>query len=227
MKTQTVQQYLRRVINFLKSLKKEGLASVWFLIPYIDKQQRKTILANDDPVRYGCILLALEQIKKQNILGSFAECGVYQGHLSKFIHDMLPDQQFFLFDTFEGFDNRDLDSKDDNRFRDTSVEFVLNYVGNRKGIIIKKGYFPETTADIIDEKFSLVIIDFDKYNPTMAALEFFYPKLNIGGFMFIHDYSSPESNWACSKALNEFLIGKPEKPILIPDAWGSAIIRKI
>ena len=35
------------------------------------------------------------------------------------------------------------------------------------------------------------------------------------------------SDWACSRALNEFLSGKPEKPILIPDAWGTALLRKI
>ena len=71
------------------------------------------------------------------------------------------------------------------------------------------------------------MLDFDKYDPTMAALEFFYPRMNNGGYIFIHDYNSPESQWACSRAVNEFLSGKPEKPIGISDAAGTALFRKV
>ena len=201
----------------------------WFLTSYINDVQRKTLLSNDDPVRYGCFLLALEQINDEPVSGSFAECGVYKGALSKFIHASAPDRTYYLFDTFDGFDKRDQDcySEADNRFKDTGVDQVLNHIGEIRNIVIKKGFFPETTTEIIDEKFSLVILDFDKYEPTLAALKFFYPLLSVGGFMFIHDYNNPESNWACSRALKEFLSGKAEKMILIPDAWGSAVFRKI
>ncbi|MCX6251664.1 MAG: class I SAM-dependent methyltransferase [Bacteroidetes bacterium] len=203
------------------------LVTEWFLPIYFSQQQRDNIIARNDPVRYGSILLAMEQIKKENIFGSFAECGVYKGTLSKFIHDTCPDRILYLFDTFEGFDKRDLESGEDSRFSDTDIESVQRYIGGNNNIKIRKGFFPETTASITGEKFSLVILDFDKYNPTLAGLNFFYPLMNSGGFIFVHEYSSPESNWACSRALNSFLIGKPEKPILIPDSWGSAIIRKI
>lgn len=71
------------------------------------------------------------------------------------------------------------------------------------------------------------MIDFDKYDPTMAALSFFYDRVNPGGYVFVHDYNSPESGWACSKALNLFLKDKPEKPIGLPDAGGSAVFRKL
>jgi len=203
------------------------LVTEWFLPIYFSQQQRDNIIARNDPVRYGSILLAMEQIRKENIFGSFAECGVYKGTLSKFIHDTCPERIFYLFDTFKGFDKRDLESGEDDRFSDTDVTSVQRYIGGNNNIIIRKGFFPETTAGITGERFSLVILDFDKYNPTLAGLNFFYPLMNIGGFIFVHDYSSPESNWACSRALNEFLTGKPEKPILIPDSWGSAIIRKV
>ncbi|MEP7110010.1 MAG: TylF/MycF/NovP-related O-methyltransferase [Ferruginibacter sp.] len=211
----------------LQKYRKNRCASDWFLKPYFSDQQRESILL--DPVRYGCFLLSIEQLNKENIPGAFAECGVYKGNLSKFLHATAPDRKLYLFDTFEGFDDRDLEAKEheDNRFRDTSLESVLNHIGNRDNIIVRKGFFPETTVGMPDERFSLVILDFDKYNPTVAALEYFYPLVNSGGFMCIHDYSNPESDWACSKALNQFLTGKPEKAILLPDTWGSAIIRKI
>jgi O-methyltransferase len=203
------------------------LSSEWFLVPILDEQQRQVIVGSGDPVRYGSIHLAFDQMLKENIPGSLAECGVYKGHLSKFIHAKFPERKLYLFDTFEGFDNRDADSPNDSRFRDTSEEGAKQHIGNIDNIIFRKGYFPETATGLGNETFAFVMLDFDKYEPTLAALKLFYPLVSRGGFIFIHDYSSPESNWACSRALNEFLADKPEKPILIPDSWGTALFRKI
>jgi len=211
----------------LKWYRVRGIASHWFLIPYFTQQQRKMLVRTGDPVRYGTLLLSFEQLSKDGIGGSLAECGVYKGSLSKFIHGMLPDRKLFLFDTFQGFDQRDEGTQDDERFKDTSEQTVLRYIGDTKNIIIRKGYFPDSATGLDNERFAFVMIDFDKYEPTLSALKVFYPLVNTGGFIFVHDYSSPESNWACSRALNEFLADKPEKLILIPDAWGTAFLRKV
>ena len=219
---------IKRLIYHILSFNKEFLASYWFVVPHFSKTQRKTILSKSDPVRYGSLLLAMEQIKKENISGQIAECGVWKGALSKFVHSQLPERKYFLFDTFEGFDSRDLGQEKDGRFNNTSVDVVLNYIGgNKEKLIVKQGFFPETTKGMKEESFSLVILDFDKYDPTVSGLEYFYPLVEKGGFIFIHDYSSSESEFACSRALDEFLKDKIEKPILIPDTWGSAIIRKL
>lgn len=201
-------------------------AREWFLRLYLTEEQRKMLISTGDPVRYGAILLACEQISKNSVAGSLAECGVYKGFLSKFMHNMLPERRLFLFDTFQGFDPRDSDTQGDSRFADTSVQDVINYIGNDPNVIIRKGFFPETASGL-EETFAFVMIDFDKYEPTLAALKVFYPLMNPGGFIFVHDYSSPESNRACSRALNEFLSDKPEKPILLPDTWGTALFRKL
>ena len=121
---------------------------------------------------------------------------------------------------------RDSDTTSDSRFKDTSVEDVLSVIGDAANIDVRKGYFPETVQGLGDSKFAFVMIDFDKYEPTVAALEFFYPRMSLGGFIFVHDYNNPESNWAYSRALNEFLADRPEWPIAVPDAWGSVLLRK-
>lgn len=203
------------------------VSSKWFLIPYFTELQRLAIVKTWDPVRYGTVGLAIERLLKDNISGSLAECGVYKGSMSKFIHESLPDRTFYLFDTFEGFDLRNSNTQDDDRFKDTSVESVLKNIGDSQNISVRKGFFPETAIGLENERFSFVMIDLDKHEPTLEALNFFYPRTNAGGFIFVHDYSSPESDWACSRALNEFLIDKQEKPILIPDAWGTALFRKV
>jgi O-methyltransferase len=211
----------------LRALLFQRLAKDWLMTPYLNDSQRKMLVRMGDPIRYGTFYLSIEQIQKNHISGSLAECGVYKGSLSKFVHGMLPDRRLYLFDTFQGFDQSDSDTRGDNRFKDTSEEEVLRTIVNPDNVIIRKGLFPSTAAGLEAEKFAFVVVDFDKYEPTRAALDFFYPRMEQGGFVFVHDYSNSESNWACSRALDEFLADKSERPILIPDAWGTAVFRKI
>jgi len=101
-------------------------------------------------------------------------------------------------------------------------------LGNLENVYIKKGIFPETAKGLEKELFSLVIIDLDIYQSTLDALEFFYPRLSSGGYLFIHDYNNPlESNAGVFKAVNEFKKKIKERIIELPDKWGSVIIRKM
>ena len=75
-------------------------------------------------------------------------------------------------------------------------------------------------------RFALVHLDADLYEPTKAGLEYFYDKLEPGGFLILHDYGSP--HWpGVLRAAQEFFANKPEKLIRIPDRSGSSLIRKI
>jgi O-methyltransferase len=94
-------------------------------------------------------------------------------------------------------------------------------------VIFRAGFFPETAAGLEDERFSLVMLDCDLYQSALAGLRFFYPKLTEGGFFFLHDYNSSESEHAIMRAASEFLEDKPELLFEIPDQWGSAVFRKI
>ena len=217
----------RRLLR--KSFIHKLIAKDWFMRPYFNQEEVNSIVSIGDPVRYGTISLALEQIEKANIIGAIAECGVWKGYLSKFIREQNTSRIYYLFDTFEGFHQNDKDdfSDKDTRFQDTSVEAVLKYIGNTDNVKVQKGFFPSTTKGLENEQFAFVVLDFDKYEPTLSALEFFYPRLSKGAYVFVHDYNSPESNWACSRAVDEFLNDKPECVISIPDAWGSVVFRKM
>ncbi len=217
---------LKSPLRAVKLFLQQRLTARWFLILTTTRRQRHALIATGDPIRYGTIELSLQRIQQERISGSVAECGVYKGALSKFIHERVPDRTLYLFDTFQGFDPRDSEADTDARFRDTSEEEVLRHIGDTNGVVIRKGFFPTTTSGLEDKHFALVVIDFDKYEPTMAALEFFYPRVQSGGFIIVHDYTSPESSWACSRALDQFLADKPERPVVIPDAWGTALFRK-
>jgi O-methyltransferase len=85
---------------------------------------------------------------------------------------------------------------------------------------------PEALADVAGERFAFVLLDLDLLEPTRASLEFFYPRLEPGGYLIVHDYNNPESGWACRRAFDEFLIDKPERVLELGDTWGSAMIRR-
>lgn len=124
-----------------------------------------------------------------------AEGGVFRGEFAKQINKAFPNSQLFLFDTFEGFDQRDVKYEQTNydfnlkagEFSNTSVDLVMSKMIYPDKVIIRKGFFPETTTGI-DGRFCFVNLDFDLYNPILEGLRFFYPKMIEGCILLIHDY---------------------------------------
>jgi len=194
--------------------------------PSYSETIRNAIEMMPDDVRYATFALAIERLRAENIEGAFAEFGVYQGYTSRFIHGMAPERRYYLFDTFKGFPGELAESAGDQRFRDTSQEAVARFIGNLDNVIFRPGFFPRTAEGLEDERFSLVVIDCDLYQPAVEGLRFFYPRLTAGGYLFLHDFNSPESDHAIARATSEFLADKPESLIEIPDEWGSAVFRK-
>ena len=203
-----------------------GLRRVLPNFPSYGAELHARILRVPDPVRQSTHAMAVKRVLKENIPGAFAEAGVWRGDSTMIINSLAPDREFYLFDTFEGFPEA-LGGKNDERFRDTGIEIVKRRLADPTHVHFRKGFFPETAAGLENERFAFVLLDLDKYEPMVEGLKFFYPRLVPGAYLFIHDYNSPESDWACSRALNDFLNDKPEKVIEIADQWGSAVIRKV
>jgi hypothetical protein len=179
-----------------------------------------------------CLLIEnSRQLEKEGIAGSIAELGVYKGTTAKILHTLLPDRRLYLFDTFAGFDARDLRGEktadaSSFQFDDTSVEGVARFIGDSPSITYCAGYFPATAAAVPEnERFALVHLDADLFKPTWDALEFFYPRVVPGGYLILHDYSSMA--WpGIAEAVDRFFADKPESIVLIPDRSGTALIRK-
>lgn len=185
-----------------------------------------------DSVRLWSLILNIKQIVSDNIEGNFAEVGVYKGNTAAIFayYANLYSRKVFLFDTFEGFNSKDLHGIDSDKFigfDDTSINLAKEVIGEHVNVCdFVKGHFPETVNENHkNQKFSIVSLDCDLYDPTKAGLDFFYPRMNLGGIFFLHDYSN--IYWTGSKkAIDEFLKLNNEKLILIPDKSGSAFFRK-
>lgn len=203
-----------------------------YVVKSLSFYSKKSLLdANLDFVRYESLELCANEIKLKNVEGNLAEVGVYKGNFSEKLNKLFPERKLYLFDTFEGFDQRDvLAEKRDNystgeqNFSNTSVELVLSKMTKKENCIVKKGFFPETAAGL-EDNFCFVSLDADLYQPIYEGLHFFYPKLELGGYIFIHDFNNEGykgAREAVVKFCTELKIGYTP----IPDNGGTAIISK-
>lgn len=164
--------------------------------------------------------LALYEIFKKvlPIKGSVVECGVFQGFgtmtwakLSAILEPVNLTRRIYGFDSFEGFpsvSHQDRSafsshvSEGDllassyeelvelNRIHDTTR--FLGHVGKVKLI---RGNATETIPTFIEENphllVSLLYLDFDLYEPTMAALKHFVPRMPKGAVIAFDELDNP------------------------------------
>jgi O-methyltransferase len=199
-----------------------------------DPVERKII--NLDPwdnTRRDILILLLRTIIFNKIEGELAELGVYRGLTAKLIHHYVPDRKLHLFDTFTGFDKRDVSVEmnvtqwdvNEDDFSDTSLEKVQKYIAPlNNNTEFHQGYFPESIPKTFGEKrFAFVHLDADMYSPIIQGLEFFYKRLSPGGIIVVHDYNA----WlGARKAVDDFCVDLPIYPMPLPDKSGSALINK-
>ncbi len=195
----------------------------------VSKKLRRIERFYRDKVRFYTFWFQIERLKRESIAGAFAEVGVYRGETAKMIHAMDPSRTFHLFDTFAGFDERDINNEHTTEhttidFSNTSVDDVKLLIDGGDKIIIHRGYFPETTKNLEEQTYSFVHLDADLYQPTLAALKYFYPRLSSGGVIIIHDYNH---KWeGVRRALGEVMPSISETLVEIADAEGSVMIVK-
>lgn len=151
------------------------------------------------------------RINELGLDGDIAELGCYNGDTSWQLNVLFPDKKLYLFDTFEGNDERDLAKEAEldltgyeNSYpiKDQEAKLLarLSYPENA---VIKKGWFPETAFDLEDKTYAFVYMDAGLYFPTLTGLEYFFPRLVQGGIIFIHGYENPKYH-GIYKAVHDF-----------------------
>ena len=184
-----------------------------------------------DYIRVSTLELCCKEIIERSIDGNMAELGVYKGNFAWRMNHIMPEKKLYLFDTFEGFSEQDKHteltksfSTTTQNFSNTSLDLVLSKMKTPENCVIRKGFFPDTATDISDN-FCLVSIDPDLYEPTLAGLRFFYPKLSRGGYILVHDFNNDEYKGA-KQAVLDFCTEQGIGYTPIADIGGTAIITK-
>jgi hypothetical protein len=148
-------------------------------------------------------------IYRKHLEGSVAEGGVFRGTFAKLINEYFPDRNLWLFDSFEAFNPIEVErdkqlgllqkNYSDIFLKGTSIGAVKNVLPHPEKAVFKQGFFPKSIIGderFATEKFVFVNLDFDLYEPTLAGLDCFYPKMIKGGLILVHDYFS----WSCRGA---------------------------
>lgn len=165
--------------------------------------------------------------------GDIAECGVYNGSSAHIMLSAMPDKHYHGFDSFDGLSEPiDIDRPQDARTfqwkkHDLKIDetFTAQCLAQHKGrFTFYKGWIPDRFTDVADKGFALVHIDVDLYQPTLDALEFFYPRLHKNGWIVCDDYGS-EACPGAYKAMND--IAARHNTSVIHLTTGQGIIVKL
>ena len=110
--------------------------------------------------------------------------------------------------------------------RNTAIEKVLAIMPYPEKVTVKPGFFPESLEGL-EERFCLVSLDVDFYRTTLEGLRYFWPRLEKGGYLLLHDWGSTTLP-GVAKALADF---EGETGCRIPaiplcDVGGSLILCK-
>jgi O-methyltransferase len=198
-----------------------GLASYW-PAPRDDvmRNVRKLILRRRilmTPLE-ACQLYTMAR-NTRKLPGDMAEVGVYRGASAQLIREASPEKPLHLFDTFEGLPSP---SPSDVEFMTgrfeagayaCTLDSVRRYLDDAEHVFLYKGYFPDTAAPVAGRRFALVHLDADLYDGSLAALRFFYERMNPGGVIVGHDYAT---STGVRRAFDEFFEGKPEPVFDLP-----------
>ena len=180
---------------------------------------------SNDYVRLATLELLCRRLA--GVPGAAAELGVYRGFFARCINQLLPERKLYLFDSFEGFSEEANASESfQAAHANTTIEKVLAILPYPEKVIVKPGFFPESLGGL-EEQFCLVSLDVDFYQTTLDGLRYFWPRLEKGGYLLLHDWGSPKLP-GVAKALQDF---ERENGCRIPaiplcDVGGSLILCK-
>lgn len=166
----------------------------------------------------------------KDVPGDIAECGCFEGASAYFMAVERSNIKIHLFDSFEGLSEvsaKDIATKGsvrswkqgdlkttEGKLKDNLKEF--------DNIIVHKGWIPDKFPDVVGEKFCFVHIDVDLYEPTLASLQFFYPRVNIGGMLLLDDFGFTTCPGAYNAAM-EYMASLNQKIIHLTTGQGLVV----
>lgn len=209
-----IKKYLRD-----RSLKITQISDVTDLERSYIKKVVPYTMTNEE--RLVTLIRACDYVLKNNIEGSFVECGVWKGGSSLLIADYLynnnaADRKLYMYDTFEGMS---APTKDDVQYDGQLAEDML-----KRGEVVCyspfdevvqtmkkssftnfemiKGKVEETIPAVLPEKIALLRLDTDWYESTKHELVHLFPLVERGGIIIIDDYG-----WwdGAKKAVDEYI----------------------
>jgi len=132
-----------------------------------------------------------------NVPGALAEAGVFAGGSARLFCEAKGERALHLFDVFETLQTEEPAGTPEaaavsSHFRSLHAREadVRRTLAGYPNVSFHTGVFPTTAAAVTGMLFSFVHLDLDLEDSTLAALEFFYPRLAPGALLVADDFSS-------------------------------------
>jgi hypothetical protein len=139
--------------------------------------------------------------RASHLQGAFVECGVWRGFLSTAIITYLDwnnlEQDFYLFDTFEGLIPELLSDKERqnadkvqhlNSYFKGTYPFVEKHFRQFPRVKLVPGAVPMSLDTVQIDKVAFLSLDMNCVGPEIAAANFFWPKMVRGAVILLDDY---------------------------------------
>lgn len=166
--------------------------------------------------------------------GDFVECGVNRGFLSSAIMQYLSwnklNKKFYLFDTFCGLDESQLNEEEKKigrlgstrDYKKTNFELVQENFKEFSNVILVKGSVPSTLSKVDVASVAYLSLDMNCASPEIAAIRHFWPSLVPGAMVLLDDYAfkgfEPQK-----KAMDQFANEVKIKILSLPTGQGLII----
>lgn len=145
-------------------------------------------------------------VANSGLPGEYWECGVYRGGTAKLLAKAISLTQprvLRLFDTFQG-----LPVPDPNHDREklgdyaAPLSLVKSILHEYPRIVYHEGIVPKTFGGLDHCWIALAHLDMDLYRPTLAAIDFIWPRIVPGGCIIFDDWNWPKCP-GVSRAITE------------------------
>jgi O-methyltransferase len=152
----------------------------------------------------------VETLVADDVPGDVIEAGAWRGGAALLMRATLDtlgdDRTVWVADSFQGFAPSDDGAIDLRAFdflavSEEEVRESFARLGFEDGVRYVPGYFEDTLGALAAQRWAIVRLDADTYEPTRHALRCLYPGLAAGGYVVIDDYGSFEG---CRRAVDEF-----------------------
>lgn len=162
--------------------------------------------------------------------GDFVECGVSTGITARAIAEYVGfaalQKSFYLFDTFEGIPEEQIQSgeealaksKNERHYFDC-FELVQNTFSNFPNIHPIKGIVPGSLKDASIDQVAYLHIDMNIAAPEVAAIEYFWPKMAVGGLVIFDDYGGL-AHGLQKQSLDEWAVRNGQQILTLPTGQG-------
>lgn len=161
-------------------------------------------------------------LETQNVPGDMAELGVYNGGSAYIISENISQKTLHLFDTFAGIPEDDSCVGGHKKGDFSSKLYLVEEYLQGKNVKFHAGFFPETTKEInTDIQFSFVHVDADIYQSTISAIDYFYPRLAVGGMILFDDYE-----WQKCPGVKKALLERFSPQMIKPCGEHQCVVKK-